>query len=164
MGRSFGASVPMNRCHSVRDLANGYNKHCPKGPSDGDTSLSRRGFLGYEAKHHPVLSRKEFAKRMAKSFAMAFSLISLSLLAGMASYHYLEALPWIDAFMNAAMILGGMGPVAPIQTFSGKLFAGCYALYSGLIVIVAAGVNFAPAVHRMIHKFHAEADKKNGEK
>ena len=122
--------------------------------------MSRRGFLEYEAKHHPVLSRREFAKRMAKSFAMAFSLISLSLLAGMAGYHYLEDLPWIDAFMNASMILGGMGPVAPIQTFGGKLFAGCYALYSGLLVIVVAGVILAPVVHRMIHKFHADADEK----
>jgi hypothetical protein len=114
--------------------------------------------FGYEAKHHPVLSRTEFARRLARSFALASSLIFMSLLAGMAGYHYLEGLPWIDAFMNAAMILGGMGPVAPIQTISGKLFAGFYALYSGLIVIVAAGVIFAPVVHRMIHKFHADTD------
>jgi hypothetical protein len=107
-----------------------------------------------------MLSRKEFAKRMARSFALASSLIFLSLLVGMAGYHYLENLPWIDAFVNAAMILGGMGPVAPIQTFSGKLFAGFYALYSGLVVIVAAGVIFAPVVHRMIHKFHADPDGK----
>ena len=79
--------------------------------------MSRRGILEYEGKHLPVLPRKEFAKRIAKSFAIATSLISLSLLAGMAGYHYLEDLPWIDAFVNAAMILGGMGPVAPIQTF-----------------------------------------------
>ena len=97
---------------------------------------------------------------MAKSFALASTLISASLLAGMAGYHYLEDLPWIDAFMNAAMILGGMGPVAPIQTSGGKLFAGFYALYSGLIVIVAAGVLLAPIVHRMIHKFHADAEEK----
>ena len=105
--------------------------------------MSKRGVLGYETKRSPVLPRKEFAKRMARSLALALSLTSLSLLAGMAGYHYLEDLPWIDAFMNAAMILGGMGPVAPIQTVGGKLFAGFYALYSGLVVIVAAGVMFA---------------------
>ena len=120
--------------------------------------MPKHGFLGYEAKNHPVLSQKEFAKRMAKSLAMASFLIFLSLLLGMAGYHYLEDLPWIDAFLNAAMILGGMGPVAPIQTYGGKLFAGFYALYSGLVVIVATGVIFAPVIHRMIHKFHAEAD------
>src|SRR5262249_22034555 len=94
---------------------------------------------------------------MAKSLSLALSLIFVSLLAGMSGYHFLEDLPWIDAFLNAAMILGGMGPVAPIQSFGGKLFAGFYALYSGLVVIVAAGVIFAPVFHRMIHKFHAEA-------
>ena len=121
--------------------------------------MSNRGPFGFEAKHHPVLSRKKFAKRLAKSFALASSLISLSLLAGMAGYHYLEDLPWIDAFLNAAMILGGMGPVAEISTFGGKLFAGCYALYSGLVVIVAAGVILAPVVHRMLHRFHAQAEE-----
>ena len=121
--------------------------------------MSNRRILGYEAKHHPMLSRKEFAKRMARSFGFASALIGLSLLAGMVGYHFLEDLPWIDAFLNAAMILGGMGPVSPLQTFAGKLFAGLYALYSGLIVIVAAGVLFAPALHRMLHEFHAETDQ-----
>jgi len=106
-----------------------------------------------------MLSRKDFAMRMARSLGVASALIGLSLMAGMAGYHFLEDLPWIDAFMNAAMILGGMGPVSPVQTFGGKLFAGFYALYSGLIVIVAAGVLFAPALHRMLHEFHAEGDQ-----
>ena len=122
--------------------------------------MSRRGFLGYETKHHPVLPRKQFVKRMAGSFGVASALIGFSLLGGMAGYHYLEGLPWIDAFMNASMILGGMGPVAPIQSAGGKLFAGLYALYSGLIVIVAAGVLFAPVLHRLLHKFHSEVDEK----
>jgi hypothetical protein len=103
-----------------------------------------------------MASRKSFAWRMARSIVMASALIGLSLLAGMAGYHFLEGLPWIDAFMNAAMILGGMGPVAQIQTDGGKLFAGMYALYSGLIVIVAAGVLFAPVLHRILHEFHAD--------
>jgi hypothetical protein len=120
--------------------------------------LSHHSVFNYEAKGQPVASRKAFAQRMARSFGLASALIGLSLLAGMAGYHFLEDLPWIDAFMNAAMILGGMGPVAPVQTDSGKLFAGCYALYSGLIVIVAAGVLFAPVLHRMLHEFHADVE------
>ncbi len=88
---------------------------------------------------------------------MATTLVSVSLLAGMAGYHFLESMSWIDAFVNAAMILSGMGPLATPQTFAGKLFAGLYALYSGLLVIVATGILLAPVFHRVLHKFHAEA-------
>jgi len=71
-------------------------------------------------------------------------------------YHCLEQLPWIDAFLNAAMILSGMGPVATLQTNAGKLFAGCYALFSGIALITILGIIFAPVVHRFLHKFHLE--------
>ena len=111
-----------------------------------------------EAKHQPVLSRKEFAKRIARSAVIAVLLILASLLLGVCGYHYLEDLPWIDAFVNGSMILGGMGPVDPVKTTAGKVFAGCYALYSGLVVIMAAGILFAPVVHRMLHQFHAETE------
>ena len=121
----------------------------------------KQGFLGYETKHHPVLSRKEFAKRMARSFGIASGLIFGSLFGGMCGYHFLEDLPWIDAFVNAAMILSGMGPVDAMKTSGGKLFAGTYALYSGLIVIISTGVLLAPALHRTLHTFHAEADEKS---
>jgi hypothetical protein len=119
--------------------------------------LAKKGIFAYESKQHPVIPRRRFVRRLARSFALATLLIALSLLGGMIGYHYTEDLPWIDAFLNAAMILGGMGPVDPIKTHAGKLFAGCYALYSGLIVIVSAGVLFAPIMHRVLHKFHAEA-------
>jgi hypothetical protein len=105
-----------------------------------------------------LLSRAEFVRRLSRHFLTSTPLIGVSLLVGMAGYHYLEGLPWIDAFVNAAMILSGMGPVSPLQTFGSKLFAGLYALYSGLIVIVAAGVLFAPVVHRMLHRFHLEEE------
>ena len=121
--------------------------------------MRKHGLLAYEAKHHPVLTPHEFLVRMARSFLLVSGLIGVSLFGGMCGYHFLEGLPWIDAFLNAAMILSGMGPVAQIQTFAGKLFAGCYALYSGLVVIVVAGVIFAPALHRILHKFHADDDK-----
>jgi hypothetical protein len=77
----------------------------------------------------------------------------------MVGYHYSEGLSWIDAFANASMILSGMGPLDPPKTWDGKVFAGCYALYSGLVVILAAGILFTPVVHRMLHKFHMDDDK-----
>ncbi len=122
--------------------------------------MSNRGLLALESRHHPVLGRRAFARRMAKSFALAMGIILVSLVIGIAGYHFFEGLPLIDAFLNAAMILGGMGPVDPLQTDGGKIFAGCYALYSGLVVIAAASVILAPLIHRMIHSFHA-ADTKD---
>jgi hypothetical protein len=120
--------------------------------------MPKRHLLSYESKHERLLPRREFAKRLARNGGVAASLIAVSLIAGMAGYHYLESQPWIDAFANAAMILSGMGPLAPLQTWAGKLFAGLYALYSGLILLVAAGVLFAPVIHRMLHRFHLEAE------
>jgi hypothetical protein len=70
----------------------------------------------------------------------------------------LEGLPWLDAFLNAAMILGGMGPVAPLQTPAGKLFAGLYALFSGMLLLVAVGVLLLPVLHRLLHTFHLDDD------
>ena len=75
----------------------------------------------------------------------------------MSGYAYFERLSWLDAFLNAAMLLGGMGPVEEPQTAGGKLFAGLYALYAGLVFLVATAVVLAPVVHRLLHKFHWEA-------
>lgn len=77
----------------------------------------------------------------------------------MLGYHFLEHLRWIDAFLNASMLLGGMGPVNPPVTDGGKLFAGIYALYCGLVVIMAAGLLLTPIAHRLLHKFHLEGRK-----
>jgi hypothetical protein len=74
----------------------------------------------------------------------------------MVGYHALEGLPWIDAFLNASMLLGGMGPVNPLTSYGGKLFAGLFALYCGLVVILVAGLLLTPVAHRLLHKFHAE--------
>ena len=122
--------------------------------------MAKRFLLGYEAKHQPLLSRKAFAMRLARSFAASALLIGVSLFVGMLGYRCTEGMDWLDAFVNAAMILSGMGPVGPLQTPGGKLFAGCYALYSGLVLILAAGLLFAPIVHRMMHRFHLDSDKK----
>jgi hypothetical protein len=88
--------------------------------------------------------------------AWGTSIITVSLGVGMTGYHVFEKLPWLDAFLNAAMILSGMGPVASLQTDAGKLFAGCYALFSGIVLIMVLGIIFAPVVHRFLHKFHLE--------
>ncbi len=122
--------------------------------------MSRHHLLHFESKEQPLLARRSFAKRLARNFAASAALIGLSLLAGMIGYRYLEGMAWIDAFLNAAMILSGMGPVGQLQTWGGKLFAGFYALYSGLTLILATGVIFAPVLHRLIHRFHLESEKK----
>jgi len=78
----------------------------------------------------------------------------------MAGYSYFEDMPWRDAFVNSAMLLGGMGPVDPPNTDGGKVFAGLYALYAGLIFLIVAGVLLAPVVHRLMHRFHWEQTAK----
>ncbi|HKQ63247.1 MAG TPA: hypothetical protein VJS92_18305 [Candidatus Polarisedimenticolaceae bacterium] len=77
---------------------------------------------------------------------------------GMAIYHWVEGLGWADSFLNAAMLLGGMGPVAPLQTTAGKWLAGLYALFAGMVFLVVAGVMLAPMVHSILHRFHLETD------
>ena len=116
----------------------------------------------FEPRKKPLLPRRAFCARVAWSLALAFAIVLLSLGIGMAGYHGFENLSWLDAFLNAAMILSGMGPVAPMQTTEGKLFAGCYALFSGLALITTLAVIFAPLFHRFLHKFHldTEAGKK----
>jgi hypothetical protein len=79
----------------------------------------------------------------------------------MLGYHYFEGMSWLDAFANASMILSGMGPFGPLQTDSGKLFAGLYALFSGLAFITTAGIILAPVAHRLMHKFHVESGSKS---
>jgi hypothetical protein len=82
-----------------------------------------------------------------------------TLLAGMAIYHWVEGLPWADSFLNAAMLLGGMGPVNPLQTTAGKWLAGFYALFAGVVFLVLAGVMLSPVIHHVLQRFHLDADK-----
>jgi hypothetical protein len=112
----------------------------------------------FEQRKKPLLSRHAFYVRMAWSLALALAITLISLSIGMVGYHGLEGLSWLDAFHNAAMILSGMGPVAPIHTTAGKLFASGYALYSGLALISTLAVIIAPIFHRFLHKFHLETD------
>jgi hypothetical protein len=124
-------------------------------------SHHRRRFLRFESKNQPLLPTRQFAERVALNFGFASLLIGISLLIGMAGYALFERMTWIDAFANAAMILSGMGPLGPLQTVGGKLFAGCYALYSGLVLIFATGIILAPVVHRLLHQFHVESNEKD---
>jgi len=112
----------------------------------------------------PLLPRREYFARIVRSIGLGLSIIAVCLGIGMVGYHSLEQLSWMDAFLNAAMILSGMGPVATLQTKAGKLFAGCYALFSGLALISIVGIIMAPIVLRFLHKFHLDlnASKKNG--
>ncbi len=118
----------------------------------------QKSVLAFERMQQPLLSRAAFTRRLLGSIALSAAIISLSLLGGMLGYHNLEHMDWIDAFANASMILSGMGPLAPLQTWNGKLFAGAYALYSGLVLILAMGIVIAPIVHRLLHRFHLEAE------
>ncbi len=111
----------------------------------------------FEHRAQPVIPPHRFLIRLAHSGIVAVVLITISLFVGMAGYHFLEGVSWIDSFLNAAMLLGGMGPVNIPVTSTGKLFAGLYALYCGLAVILVAGVILAPVAHRILHTFHMES-------
>ena len=111
----------------------------------------------FEHRTQPLIPPHQFIIRMAHSGIIALALIAISLFIGMVGYHLLVGLSWIDAFLNASMLLGGMGPVNAPVTFGGKLFAGLYALYCGLAVIFVAGVILAPVAHRILHRFHMES-------
>ena len=115
----------------------------------------------YEHRSQRPIARRHFIRRLVEHTLASAALIGGSLLAGMIGYHVFEALSWRDAFLNAAMLLGGMGPVDAPMTDAGKLFAGIYALYAGLVFLIAAGFMFAPVFHRMLHLFHWEEGKKN---
>lgn len=108
----------------------------------------------YESRRERPISSTSFFQRLMGHLAVAFGLLTVSLAIGMLGYVLLENLSWIDAFLNAAMLLGGMGPVNPPQTSPGKLFAGLYALYAGLVFIVTAALVFTPILHRLMHHFH----------
>lgn len=110
----------------------------------------------YESKKQPPLPHASFIRRLLQHLAVALALLLVSLLGGMAGYAYFEHLSWVDAFVNSAMLLGGMGPVNMPVTTGGKLFAGCYALYAGLVFIIITALMFTPVMHRLLHKFHWE--------
>ncbi len=108
----------------------------------------------YETRGEPLIANVPFLRRVLSHAGAATLLIGVSLGGGMVGYHVLEGLAWEDAFLNAAMLLGGMGPVDAPQSFAGKMFAGVYALYAGLVFIATAALVFTPVMHRVLHHFH----------
>jgi hypothetical protein len=115
----------------------------------------------FEHRKQPLLPKQKFYIRLGRSLACGLSLILISLVIGMIGYHALGHLSWIDAFLNASMILSGMGPVDTLHEGGAKLFAGVYAIYSGIALISTAAVIFAPVIHRLMHRFHVEDDSKD---
>jgi hypothetical protein len=110
----------------------------------------------YEHHTQPITPMGLFLIRVSQHILVAFAIIFGSLGIGILGYHFLEGLSWIDALVNASMLLGGMGPVNELHTTAGKLFASAYALYSGIVFLVAVGVIFIPIYHRFLHRFHLE--------
>ena len=109
--------------------------------------------------HVPLVSSATHRRRMMSAGVVGLGLVGISLAAGIAGYMALEGLGFIDAFLNAAMILSGMGPLHNPQSVAGKVFAGIYALYSGFAVLAIAAVIFAPVIHRIFHRLHiADSD------
>jgi len=141
-------------------MYSGLGKQSNERISETDRTFAHamRNHFMYEHHRDRLLPRPAFLRRLGRHALVACALVAGSLLAGILGYHFLENLGWIDALLNAAMILGGMGPVNEIHTVAGKIFASIYALYSGLIVLVVAGVLFAPIFHRFLHRFHLELD------
>jgi hypothetical protein len=112
----------------------------------------------FERRGEPLLPWRIFLLRRVGRTLLAGGLVIVASLAlGMAGYRVTEGMDWLDAFLNASMILGGMGPVATLHTAAGKLFAGFYALYSGLVLVFTAGLLLAPFMHRLLHRFHLES-------
>lgn len=115
--------------------------------------------MHYEHRLQPPLSRMQFLMRLARHCGAASGLVAVSVAIGTAGYHWLAGASWIDAFLNACMLLGGMGPVGEIQTTGGKLFAALFALYAGLVFLVCLAILITPILHRVLHKFHWESDR-----
>lgn len=112
----------------------------------------------YESRRQPLLAPNAFLRRLLAHLAAAFVLLGGSVALGMAGYMHFEKLSPLDAFLDTAMLLGGMGPVHVPVTDGGKLFAGCFALYAGLVFIATAALLLGPLAHRVLHRFHLDKD------
>ena len=110
----------------------------------------------FSGKQVPLASREVFTNRLRQAFLLWLGVIVVGLLIGMAGYHWIAGESWTDAFLNASMILGGMGQVSQLEGEGSKLFAGSYALFAGLAVIAATAVMISPILHRMLHRFHLD--------
>ena len=110
----------------------------------------------YEHKQQPLATKKTFYKRIASNMLLATVVLVISLLIGIAGYHYTANIPWLDSFHNASMILSGMGPVVTIETTKGKWFSSFYSIFCGVVFISNIGIILAPTIHRIMHRLHMD--------
>src|SRR5690349_17708489 len=120
----------------------------PRKPSPPPVS-----FLHFESRDHKVIPRWSFAVRLTRAAILWLVIAMGGLVVGMAGYSYFEDMSLADSYVNAAMILSGMGPVSELKTTGGKIFAGSYAIFSGLVIVIATGFVLAPIFHRVLHRF-----------
>jgi hypothetical protein len=121
--------------------------------------LRNLSLTGFERRGQPLLPRRKFAVRMTIAIGLWLVLTVVGLAIGIAGYAGFEHMSFTDAYVNAAMILAGMGPLGELKTTAGKIFAGSYAIFSGLIIVIASGFVLAPIFHRVLHRFHVETKK-----
>ena len=126
------------------------------------SSRPRQSILAYESRGERLLPRRLFVRRLARHGLLATVVLGISLGAGAVGYRWTEGMGWLDAFLNASMILSGMGPVDTLRTDGGKLFATVYSIFSGVIFLGVVGVVLAPLLHRMLHRFHLDEDDAGG--
>lgn len=112
----------------------------------------------FEHRTAPLAPQHVFFGRLARNLAFALAMIAAALAIGMVGYRATEGMSWLDAYLNSTMLLGGMGPVDVLHTDAGKFFAGTYALFCGLLIVVATGVVLAPILHRVLHAMHVAED------
>lgn len=113
----------------------------------------------YEHRAQPLLPPRQFGRRVARHGGAALAVLLVSLGGGTLGYRLTEGMSWVDALLNSAMILTGMGPATPLRNTAGKLFASGYALYSGVVFLVVAGLLVAPFIHRLLHRLHVDEPK-----
>jgi hypothetical protein len=119
--------------------------------------------MPFEHHSEPLLPRRAYLLRLLGHTLLALTIIGMALFVGVAGYHFVGGLSWIDSLLNASMILGGMGPVDPLTSVPAKLFASFYALFAGMAFLAIAGVLIAPVAHRFLHRLHLEAVEKDSD-
>jgi hypothetical protein len=119
------------------------------------------GITSFERRRQPLISHRRFADRMLRAVGLWFMLAGVGLAIGMAGYATFEGMSLADSYVNAAMILSGMGPMGELKTTAGKVFAGSYAIFSGLLIVIATGFVLAPIFHRLLHHFHVESHQQD---
>lgn len=136
-------------------------KSSPAAHRQHASSVRQRALFAFEHIRQPLATRRVFIARMAWSVAVWFAIMLFGLAVGITGYALTEGMGLVDAYLNAAMILSGMGPVGELHSTAGKLFAGSYAIFSGLVIVLATGVVLAPIIHHVLHVFHVDTDDKN---